>query len=264
LILFIVILINSINCSTNTNDLATRQSIYEKAIAELIKMENDLKRDQKQLKIDREKFEDSKKPPKPVKNTDVIRLNVGGKIMMTTRETLTRVPRSTLSYMFNGRWEHKLQRDKSGNIFFDFNPILFHHLLDQLQTLETNDFTPPSESSLVTSFNKMLRKLGLHRLLSSEKHIISFNVGGQMLTHRETTFTKISNSIFDINVSTCKTTKFDRSDNAFLDNDPKLFQHLINHLRDESFNNTSYFETLSTEEKTSFQRMISDLNIFRK
>ncbi|EPS57124.1 hypothetical protein M569_17698, partial [Genlisea aurea] len=63
----------------------------------------------------------------------VIRLNVGGEIIMTTRQTLTKIPKSTLYFMFNGRWEQKLQIDQNGNIFFDFNPIIFRHLIDQLQ-----------------------------------------------------------------------------------------------------------------------------------
>ncbi len=95
---------------------------------------------------------------------------------MTTRQTLTKIPKSTLSILFNGRWEHKLQTDQNGNIFFDFNSIIFRHLLDQLPIIETNKLYPPSQPLLIEPFNKMLRKLGVQQLLSSEKKdVITFN-----------------------------------------------------------------------------------------
>jgi hypothetical protein len=231
-------------------------------------MENDLKIDEERLKIDRQKFEEEKKQmQKPVENIDLIRLNIGGEIIMTTRETLTRIPKSTLSLMFNGRWEQKLQTDQNGNIFLDFNPIIFRYLLDQLQLFDTNNFihlTPPSQPSFITPFKKMIQKLGLNHLLSLERNIINFNVGGHVITSRRSTFTEISNSTFDTIVSPSKTTKFDNKSDAFLDYDPKLFRHLINQLRDESSKNKSYFITPSYKEKISFQRMLTDLSIFRK
>jgi len=65
---------------------------------------------------------EQKQMEKPVENTDIIQLNVGGEIIVTTRETLTRIPTSIL--MFNGRCEDKLLLDQNRNFFFDFNPVL--------------------------------------------------------------------------------------------------------------------------------------------
>ncbi len=147
----IAILINSIN--GYTNDI-------------------ELEKEEKQLELDRQKFEEEKETPKPVDHTDIFQLNVGGEIIMTTRQTLMKIPESTLSILFNGQWEHKLSKDQNGNIFFDFNPILFRHLLDQLQIIETKNsiqFYPPSQPSLLEPFNKMIRKLGLQQSFSSEK-----------------------------------------------------------------------------------------------
>jgi len=56
------------------------------------------------------------------------------------KEVLTRISKSNISMMFNDRWEHELEIDQNGNIFFDFNPILFRHLLDQLQLFHSKDF----------------------------------------------------------------------------------------------------------------------------
>lgn len=110
MILFAVLLINDISSFTIANESTTTQSIYQRAVTEILKVESDLKREREQLKIDREKFEDAKKLPKPINNTDVIRLNVGDEILMTTHETLPRVPKSILFIMFNDRWELKLPK----------------------------------------------------------------------------------------------------------------------------------------------------------
>ena len=122
-----------------------------------------------------------------------------------------------------------MSKDQSENIFFDFNPILFRHLLDQLQVLEVNKSTrlyPPSQLSLVEPFKKMIRKLGLRKWLSLEKkNVITFNVGGQTMTSQRTRFIGVSKSTFDTIVPPLKTMKLNSEDDAFLDYDPKLFRH---------------------------------------
>jgi hypothetical protein len=255
-------LINSISCSTNDIQSTTRQSIAQKVAAEIEKIEKDLEEEENQLEKDRKKFEEEKQISKMINSTDVFIFNVGGEIMMTTRETLTRIPKSIFSLAFNGRWEHKLQRDKEGNIFLDFNPILFRHLLDQLQIIE-NNIHPPSEPSLVEPFKKMIRKLRLQQSLSSEKkNVITFNVDGQTITNQRTTLAQVSNSTFDTIVPPSIMINFNNPNDVFVDYDPKLFQHLINQLRKESFKSISSFGLLSEKEKISFETMLSDFNIF--
>ncbi len=238
----IAILINSINGSTN---------------------DIELEKEEKQLELDRQKFEEEKETPKPVDHTDIFQLNVGGEIIMTTRQTLMKIPESTLSILFNGQWEHRLPKDQNGNIFFDFNPILFRHLLDQLQIVETNNpiqLYPPFQPLLVAPFKKMIRKLGLQQSLSSEKkNVITFNVGGQKITNRRTTFTPVSNSTFETIV---RPTKMMESD-VFVDYDPKLFHHLINQLRKNSFKKINS-SGLSLHEGKSFKQMLNDLSIHGK
>jgi hypothetical protein len=261
LILFVTLLIN--NSKTSTIE-STTQSIYQRLAGEILKLGDDLTRDEEQLRIDRQKFEEEKQQAgKNVNNSDVFRLNIGGEIIMTTRETLTRIPKSILSVMFNGRWEHKLQIDHDGNIFFDFNPILFRHLLDQLQILDTNNnlihFHSPSDSSLIIPFKKMIQKLGFTHLLSSEENnILSFNVGGQSITNKRTIFNQISNSTLENIVSSSN------KNHVFLDYHPKLFQYLVKQLREELSTDTSSLEALSYEERFLFKNMLNDLGICRK
>ena len=278
MILFVVILVNGISCSpdtdeittiqSNTDDSVTTESMYERAMNEILKIKNQLITDKEQLKNNQKKLKEEKKLPKSIKKTDVIQLNVGGEIMMTTRETLTRVPKSLLFMLFNGRWEHKLHGDPNGIIFLDFNPIIFRHLLDQLQTLNTLNtihFHPPSEPSLVIPFQKMLRKLGLHQLLSREKKMITLNVGGQTIINRLTTFRELSDSaLYSTISSSLNITKFvpDKSD-LFVDYNPKVFQHLIDQLREESFKSVCPFDPSLQKENIFYKNMLADFGICR-
>ena len=102
----------------------------------------------------------------------------------------------------------------------------------------------------------MIRKLELQRFLSSEKkNIITFNVGGQKITNQRTIFTNISN------ISTSQIINLNNENDVFIDYDPKLFQHLINQLRKQSFRYISTVGLSSKKEKISFETMLSDLNI---
>jgi hypothetical protein len=261
MILFIGILINPSNSFTISTKSTTVQSIYEQAAAEIRQLPQNLMRDKEQLRIDREEFRKKSGTPLLIKTTDVFRLNVGGEIIMTTRDTLTRFPKSILSIMFNGRWEKKLQIDQNGNIFLDFNPILFRHLLDQLQISNTKNISPPFESSLVGPFKKMLRKLGLDQELSSDSNLITFNVGGHVITNRKITLNQLSNSTFDTIVSSSSNTKFDQNNNLFVDHDPTVFQQLINQLREQSSKNVCHVEIGTKKEKISFQRILTDVGV---
>src|ERR1700722_486013 len=112
----------------------TYPSLFDVAWKEFQKQQYEFTRVQEQLKIDREKFQnESRIMQNIVERTDVIQLNVGGEQVITSRATLTVIPNSTLAMMFNGRWEHKLSNDREGNIFLDYNPMLFRHLLEQLR-----------------------------------------------------------------------------------------------------------------------------------
>ena len=118
---------------------STTQSLPDKVNDEIRKILNEIKQEQEQLELDRQILKEEKRILKSLNNIDVLRINVGGEIITATRQTLTKIHKSILSVLFNGRWEHKLQIDQNGNIFFDFNPILFRHLIDQLQTLDSNN-----------------------------------------------------------------------------------------------------------------------------
>lgn len=102
---------------------------------------------------------------------DVIELNVGGQKMTTLRSTLTVVPNSKLARMFNKENPtSNLLTDKQGAVFFDYNPVYFNYLLDQLRAIKQMpkkpshliQFQAPYMSSQL-NFTHMLADLGLTR-----------------------------------------------------------------------------------------------------
>jgi hypothetical protein len=118
---------------------------------------------------------------------DVIELNVGGQKMTTLRSTLTVIPNSKLARMFSkDNTETNLLMDKQGAVFFDYNPIYFNYLLDQLRAMKRMpkkpgyqvQFQAPYISSQL-NFTHMLVDLGLTRKLNTlifEKYLyLSYN-----------------------------------------------------------------------------------------
>jgi hypothetical protein len=243
----------------------TNRSLIDQAIADFQKRTEDLANSQEQLRIDREKLEEERsKTRKFVNNSDVVELNVGGELMLTTRSTLTRVTTSILATMFNGRREHKLIHDRDGNIFLDFNPILFRHLLEQLRVLEDNDpfvFHAPSSAALVVPFEKMLKKLGFDPAPKSDDDVIILNVGDEIVRTRRKTLLRVPNSKLATIISSSKQINTDNNGYLFLDYDPKLFRHLLDQLRKTQATNVFYFDAPSQKEKDAFDAMLIDLGL---
>jgi hypothetical protein len=119
---------------------------------------------------------------------DIIELNIGGQKMTTLRSTLTAIPNSKLSLMFSkNNVKNMLPIDKQGAIFFDYNPIYFTYLLDQLRTIKrmpkTTEYQlqilPPPFTSTQVNFTQMLVDLGLTRKLN----ILYFPYNKRMLLY---------------------------------------------------------------------------------
>ena len=100
---------------------------------------------------------------------DIIMLNVGGRWMATFRSTLTVVPKSGLANVFD-RTAHE---PKGTHFFFDYNPVLFERLLDQLRALKRRKPKAAYELKFVAphvddqrDFADMVTELGLNRKLN--------------------------------------------------------------------------------------------------
>jgi hypothetical protein len=91
----------------------------------------------------------------------------------------------------------------------------------------------------------MIKKLGLQQSLVSEnRNVMTFNVGGQKITNQLTTLNKILSPIKMIHPN-------DEND-IFIDYDPKLFQHLINQFRKNSSKEINSFGSSSSPERRPF------------
>jgi len=65
---------------------------------------------------------------------DLVGLNFGGERVVTVkRSLLLQFPGSMLAAMFSGRHEERLERDKDGNVFFDYSPTIMVPLIDYLR-----------------------------------------------------------------------------------------------------------------------------------
>ena len=212
MILFALLVIHiNHSCGTDDDDLDQVIKEQQKHLEKLRQMSDELKKDRKQFEADRKKFNNEKELNQVVYESDVIHLNVGGEIVATTRQTLISLPKSLFSILFNGRWEQRLHHDDQENIFLDFNPIVFRHLLDQLQLNKGESISPPSDPSLIRTFEKMMKKLRVEHLLStSDRNILTVNVDGQLIT------THFSNGL-----------KLTNKTHLFIDYHPKIFRHFI-------------------------------------
>ena len=198
-------------CGKNEDDFDKIAKELEKKLEQLRQKFDELKKDQEQLEVERQIFNSQKELNQVVYESDVIHLNVDGEMIATTRQTLISLPKSLFSILFNGQWEQRLHHDGNRNIFLDFNPIVFRHLLDQLQLNQGEKISTPSDPSLIRSFEKMMKKLRVEHLLSiSDRNILSVNVDGQLITAH------LSNGLNLTNKT-----------RIFIDYHPKIVRHFI-------------------------------------
>jgi hypothetical protein len=62
---------------------------------------------------------------------DILKLNVAGRLFVTSRSTLCKYPDSVLAEFFSR--QHTLDRDEKGAYFIDRNPEIFQHILTWLR-----------------------------------------------------------------------------------------------------------------------------------
>lgn len=205
---------------------------------------------------------DKEKGPQVIKNDDVVRLNVGGHIIDTRRQTLTKVVNSTLARMFDGSNETSVHREPDGSYLLDYNPVLFSHLLDQLRIIDENEtisFRPPPSSLLIKPFYKMLQDLGLPTPPKSETDIMVLNVGGEKVVTFRKTLTGVPGSNLALLTSLSKDVKRDRLGRPFLDYNPNLFRHLLDQLRGGKNIEDRTLYAPSAETQSTFDLMVNAL-----
>lgn len=96
--------------------------------------------------------------------SDILNINVGGEMVKAKRETLTQYPGAGILALFSGRWDQKIPKDVTGNLFVDTNPESFKSIItsltdykmspnkDFLDTPIKNTKLQPTTSSLIDAF----------------------------------------------------------------------------------------------------------------
>ena len=108
---------------------------------------------------------------------EVFVLNVGGKLMYTTRDTLTYIPNTLLSSIFTQeKQSHLIQRDNNGRIFLDLPSNLFEHALHQIRRWNiranrtANLYLSPPSWNVKQEFDEMLVALRLGKYRQGNNH----------------------------------------------------------------------------------------------
>lgn len=199
------------------------------------------------------------------KKEKLIKINVGGEILIITREILTRVRNSKLAFMVNGNCTSIPALDTNGYIFLDYNPTVFRHLLEQLRLLDGCEqspvFYPPSSRLLVPAFKQMLEQLGLVMAPMSDDDIITLNVGGEIFVTRRRILTQISHSRLVTIVSSYERIHTDENGCLFLDYDARLFRHLLLQLRTSACQKQCIFQPPTLVDAEAFNSMLFDLGL---
>ena len=158
-----------------------------------------------------------------------------------------------------------MPHDLEANLFLDFNPSLFRHLLEQLRQVAKKPssarFTPPRPSSpfAVRSFNRMLKALGLDRSLPSTNEMVVMNVGGDRVLTRQKSLNSSRSTVL-ILLPSKKTT----ANGLVVDADPWLFRHLLGQLREQKSSSPLHFRAPSAAKMKSMNRMLSSFGQNRK
>ena len=192
-------------------------------------------------------------------NADIIRFNVGGELMLTSRASLLHIAESKLARQILTKSGDDLSLDSAGHVFLDVNPDLFRHLLEQLRLFEPEEtpvFSPPSTAALIAPFNNLLHQFGLAAAPESDDDVFTFNVGDRTIATKRATLKRVP-SLLSIH----RRTDMDASGQPFLDYDPTLFRHLLSQLHGGQ---ATDFEAPSNATRVEYDAMLVNLGLTPK
>jgi len=121
-----------------------------------------------------------------IDNEALLDINVGGRIITTTRSILTQQKGSMLEAMFSGRWEKRLQRDNSGHIFLDTDPDCFQAIIDYL--VKTKYSSEPKTKKICQAYSKRKVEGDLSKMMKYFGISINRKMDHSTLQYDETIF----------------------------------------------------------------------------
>ena len=168
---------------------------------------------------------------------EIIRLNVGGRLLTTTRTTLTKNKGSMLEKMFSAENPLPPARLVDGAYFIDADPDVFNSILTWLrhEVLDLKNVSPDHLAAAASYFGLEDMQLQLSDLNvpKGDNEIIRLNVGGRLFTTTRTTLAKQKNSELAKMFSGKATLPLLQCiDGAyFIDEDPDIFEEILTLLR---------------------------------
>ena len=168
---------------------------------------------------------------------EIIRLNVGGRLLTTTRTTLTKYQGSMLERMFSAENPLPPARLVDGAYFIDADPDVFNSILTWLrhEVLDLKNVSPDHLAAAASYFGLEDMQLQLSDLNvpKGDDEIIRLNVGGRLFTTTRSTLTKQKNSELAKMFSGKATLPLLQCiDGAyFIDEDPDIFEAILTLLR---------------------------------
>ena len=157
-------------CEGVISKMAQGSDPLVEASTHLGRVQSLLSSEAERLMVERDKMEEDF-PKLRLFTEDCISLNVGGKIFMTTLQTLKTDANTMLASMFSGRFDMKPRKD--GSFFIDRDPTHFRFILNFLRTGEViipDSSTAKKELLLEAKFyniEPMIEELTLHEFHES-------------------------------------------------------------------------------------------------
>lgn len=246
--------------------VATKQgSVVNDEMQKLEKRREELRIARAAYERERQEFDDEVAlMTKFIEDSKIISINVGGEVLFTTRGSAQRIATTRLGKLLLETTSEDVSKDKKGNLFLDFNPSLFRHILEQLRLFEDGEaivFYPPLTSALAVPFNAMLTKLELKPAPESDDDTFTFNVGDEIVATKRKTLKRVPSSKLSTLLTMNKPSDMDINGRPFLDYDPKLFRHLLTQLQGGQ---TTNFEAPSEETRAAFNVMLKNFGLNKK
>ena len=171
----------------------------------------------------------------------IIDLDVGGTRFRTTRQTLLSDPDSMLAKMFDPDSAFSAPGVKKGGAYFlDRDPIHFRAVLNYLRSgYLATDCDVPGLLGEAKFFGLLGLEAALHehaKMLFREQKgdIFHLNVGGEIFATSKATLCSTRGSNLEKMVRGETEQQFDKDGNLFIDQNPKHFPYILEHLRTSS------------------------------
>ena len=161
--------------------------------------------------------------------SDIIKINVGGRIFQTTLKTLQKEPESLLASMFSKCFD--LKKEDDGSYFIDHDGTHFHHILNYLRAGKLGDDDVEEWGYKILKEAEFYGLKGLERQML-EKDTLVLNIGGKKFLINHDVLRKYPESMLGKMLRGDKDAYVKRSDGTIhVDRDGTHFHHILNYIR---------------------------------